>query len=467
MKKYDLIVIGAGPGGTPAAMAAARFGNNVLLLDKRDAPGGECLFEGCIPSKVLENAANRFAMLKAMEAFHIELEGKEQIHWEGVLEDKHQILERRSQAALKQIEALPTLTFRQGTAKFTDAHTIEVDGESIEFEHAIIATGANAHLPSIKGDGLPYAWTNADVFREAKIPEEITFIGAGAISSELVQMFNKLGTKCRVLERGRRILNRIDEECALKIQEKMIGDGIEIELGVIFDRIDNKEGIFEIDYSHNNEIKKLHTPHILIATGRVANTAGLGLETIGVDFDRHGIHTDDTLRTSQPHIYAVGDCNTGPKFAHWASYEAGIAIHNIFAPSEHRVDLDKLSWVLFSDPQMASAGLSESGARDRGIEIEVERYDYRVDARAQLDKAETGMVKFVIEKKSGIIKGVQILSEDASALSGEAALIVANKMKAMDVMKAIHPHPTLTEAFGKISQQIFFKSMMQRRKSDV
>lgn len=464
MEKYDLVVIGAGPGGTPAAMAAAQFGKKVLLVDKRDAPGGECLFEGCIPSKVLENAANRFDTLRTMERFHIELEGKEQIHWEGVLEDKEKIIERRSQAALKQIEALPTLSFRQGSAKFTDTHTIEVDGETVGFEYAIIATGANAHLPRIKGEGLSQAWTNANVFKEAKIPEEITFVGAGAISCELVQMFNKLGTKCRILERGDRILHRIDEECALKIQKKMQEDGIDVELGVIFDRIDGKEGAFEISYSQNNEIKKLKTPHLLIAAGRAANTEGLGLEAIGIDFDRNGIHTDDTLQTSQSNIYAVGDCNTGPKFAHWASYEAGIAIHNIFAPSKHRVDPDKLSWVLFSDPQMASAGLSETAARHRGIEIDVERYDYRVDARAQLDKAEIGILKYIIEKKSGIIRGVQILSENASSLSGEAALIVANEMKAMDVMKAIYPHPTLTEAFGKISQMIFMKNMMQGKR---
>lgn len=462
MEKYDLVVIGAGPGGTPAAMAAAQFGKKVLLVDKRDAPGGECLFEGCIPSKVLENAANRFAALKEMERFHIDLKGSEQIHWEAVLEDKKQILKRRSMGAMQQIERLPSLTFRQGVAKFTDAHTIEVDGETVSFEYAIIATGAKAHLPPLKGNGISRAWTNADVFNKKTIPREVTFIGAGAISCELVQMFNKLGTKCHILERGSRILKMVDEECALKIQKKMIEDGIDIQLQVIFHSVEEKDGTFAVHYSYNGMIKKLETPHLLIATGRAANTEGLGLETIGVDFDRHGIHIDETLQTSQPHIYAVGDCNTGPKFAHWASYEAGIAIHNIFAPTKHRIDPNKLSWVLFSDPQIASVGLSESGAKLHGIEVDIERYDYSVDARAQLDKAEMGILKFIIEKKSGIIRGVQIVSEDASALSGEAALIVANEMKVMDVMKAIHPHPTLTEAFGKLSQQIFMKSMMRR-----
>jgi len=462
MEKFDLVVIGAGPGGYPAAMAAAQFGKKVLLVDKRGEPGGECLFEGCIPSKILENAANRFQMLKEAKKFHIDLEGGEQIHWEAVLEDKNQVLKRRAMGALKQMEGFPNLEFKAGTAKFTDTHTLEVNGEQISFDHAVIATGASAHVPPFNGDGVARAWTNAHVFRQETIPEEITFIGAGAISCELVQMFNKLGTKCRILERGERILKRIDEAFALKVQQKMRDDGIVIELNVALDSIEGEDGDFTVVYTQDNETVTLSTPHVLIAAGRAANVENIGLETVGIDFDRHGIKTDETLQTSQPHIYAVGDCTVGPKFAHWATYQAGIAIHNLFAPRKHIVEFDKLSWVLFSDPQIASVGLSEADAQQRKIDVSVEEYDFSTDARAQIDKETLGALKFIIDKASGVIIGIQILSEDASSLSGEASLIVAAKMKAMDVMKAIHPHPTLTESFGKLSQSIFMKMMMGR-----
>ncbi len=462
MKTYDLIVIGAGPGGTPAAMSAARFGKSVLLVDKREAPGGECLFEGCIPSKVLENAANRFAALKEAARFHIDVSGTEQIHWESVLQDKAQIVRRRSMGAMKQMEALPTLEFRQGTARFVDANTVEVDGERVGFEHAIVATGATAHVPPFEGSGTAEAWTNADVFRETRIPSEITFIGAGAINCELVQMFNKLGTKCRLLERGERILKRVDAEAAAIVQKKMIDDGIDVELGVQMQRIDETDGGFAVTYSRGGETKRIETPKVLIATGRAANVEGLGLDAAGIAYDRHGIETDAMLRTSVPHIFAVGDCNTGPKFAHWASYEAGIAVHNIFAPHPRYVQPERLSWVLFSDPQIAAAGLDEAAAAAQGMAVEVERYDYAVDARAQLDKSEDGFVKFVIEKETGIVRGVQVVSHEASSLSGEASLIVASEMKAMDVLGAIHPHPTLTEGFGKVAQSVFVKSMMRR-----
>ncbi len=462
MEKYDLIVIGAGPGGTPAAMSAARFGKKVLLVDKRDVPGGECLFEGCIPSKILENAANRFAMLKESRRFHIDVAGTEQIHWEAVLQDKAEVLQRRSQGALKQMEGLPSLTFMQGSARFVDAHTVEVGTEKFAFDNAVIASGATSHIPPFEGSGVAAAWTNADVFKEKTIPGEITFIGAGAINCELAQMFRKLGAKCRILQRSGRILTRIDEEAALLVQRKMIDEGIEIELDVTFGAIDKTAEGFAVSYTRDGKAKTLNTPHLLIATGRAANTHGLGLDEIGIAYDRHGIKTDEMLKTSLPHIFAVGDCTVGPKFAHWASYQAGIAIHNIFAPHPRTVDFGKLSWVLFSDPQIASAGITEADAASHGMEVEVERYDYAGDARAQIDKAGEGFIKFVIEKQSGIVLGVQVVSENASALSGEAALIVGAKLKVTDILGAIHPHPTLTEGFGKLAQSVFVKSMMRR-----
>ncbi len=462
MKEYDLVVIGAGPAGTPAAMAASMFGNKVLLVDKRDKPGGECLFEGCIPSKVLENAANRYKMLKEASKFHVALKSDPQIHWEEVLKDKEAIIKRRSEAAFMQIQNNPNLDYLQGEAKFVDEFTIEINNEKINFKKALIATGGKINLPPFKGNGVQKAWTNRDVFFEEKLPNEIVFVGAGAISCELAGMFNELGVKTYILERGERILKRVDADAALAVQKRMIENGVMIELNVDLESIEYENDIFSVNYKQKGKEKTIKSQRVLLATGRVANVDNLGLDKIGVDFDRHGIKVDTMLKTTKKHIYACGDCINAPKFAHTASYEAGVAVHNMFAPSAHFINYDKNSWVLFTNPEIASVGLTSEEAQKRGLEVRVEKYDYKIDAKAQIDKEELGFVKFVIDK-SDIIIGVQILSADAASLIGEASLIVANKMTFMDILNAIHPHPTLTESFGKLAQQIFFKTMMENR----
>jgi len=381
-----------------------------------------------------------------------------------VLKDKEEIVAKRSKGALMQFERLPTLEFVQGNALFDDEHTLLVDGTPVQFDKALITTGAKTSFPPIEGNGMDKVWTNRDVFFEKELPEEILFIGAGAISCELAQMFNKLGVKTHILERGERILKRVGEEAALAVQNKMIEKGIGIDLNVQLERVDYEEGRFNVLFNRNGESETLVSTHVLMATGRVANVDGLNLEKAGVSYDRHGVTVNEQLQSTQAHIYACGDCINAPKFAHTATYEAGIVIHNMFAPMKHAVDYDKNSWVLFSDPQVAVAGLDEAAAKARGMEVTTAKYDFVQDARAQLDKAAEGFVKFIMDAKTKVIIGVEVVSEDAASLSGEAALIVANKMTTMDVMKAIHPHPTLTESFGRLAQQVFFQSMMRPKR---
>jgi len=465
MKKYDLIVIGAGPAGTPAAMAAAQFGKKVLLVDKRDAPGGECLFEGCIPSKVLENASNEYYKVANSKLFHIETPNP-QIHWEEVIKDKEIILEKRSLSALKAIEVLPNIDFKQGTVKFIDTNSVNINNENYTFDKALIATGGKTTFPPIKGNGIDKAWTNRDVFLQKELPSELLIIGAGAISCELTQMFNKLGVKCHILQRSARILKHIPEDGALIVQNRMIKNGVQIDCNVNLEEINYENEKFIVKFTKDNKSQTLEYKNVLMATGRGANVDGLALEKANVEYSKKGISVNKELQTSNQNIYACGDCIPAPKFAHTASYEAGIVVHNMFAPPavpHHEVDYDKNSWVLFSDPQIGIAGLDEESAKKREIEIEVEKYNYMQDARAQIDKETEGFVKFIIDKSSQIIIGIEIVGEDAASLIGEASLIVANKMTIMNVMNTIHPHPTLTESFGKLAQTVFFKNMMKRR----
>ncbi len=400
MKEYDLVVLGAGPAGTPAAMAAAQFGKRVLLIDKRSKPGGECLFEGCIPSKVLENAANRYAMLKDAQNYHVELKSTPQIHWEEVLKDKDEIIHRRSKGAMLAIDELSTLTFIKGSATFVDAHTIKVNESYYRFEKALIATGGKVNIFPFKGSGVDKAWTNRDVFFQEEIPKELLFVGAGAISCELAQMFNKLGTKCLILEREDRILKHIDTDGALLIQKRMQECGIKIELNVLIESIDFASEHFLVNFTQDDKSRVLESEKVLLATGRIANTSELRLENAGVSYDKHGVEVNQMLQSSQPHIYACGDCINAPHFAHTASYEAGVVVHNMFAPHPRKIDYDKNSWVLFTDPQIASVGINAEEAQKRALDVVVHSYDFSIDARAQIDQSTVGVVKFVIDQKS-------------------------------------------------------------------
>jgi len=460
--EYDLVVIGAGPAGTPAAMAAAQFGKKVLLIDKRDAPGGECLFEGCIPSKVLENAANRYEEVVLSKKFHIE-QNHPQIHWEEVLADKEAIIKKRSMGAMMRMKSLPSLKFIQGEASFVDAHTLHVNGENISFSKALIATGAKTAFPDLQGDAIDKIWTNRDIFFASKLPKEVLFIGAGAISCELAQMFCKLGVKIDILERGERILRHLSKEAASLVEQRMIEQGIGLHYNIILDCIDEKDGKFCVTCKQNGCEKTFVYERVVMATGRIANVDNLSLENAGVSFDKHGVLVDEKLQSSQEHIYACGDCINTPQFAHTATYEAGIVVHNMFAPSPHFVDYSKNSWVLFSSPQIGVVGLDEEQAKAQNKEVEIAKYEFMQDARAQLDKETQGYLKYIIEKQTQVIVGIEIVSEESASLIGEASLIVANKMTPMDVMRAIHPHPTLTESFGVLAKQLFFQKMMQRK----
>ncbi|HFB54039.1 MAG TPA: NAD(P)/FAD-dependent oxidoreductase, partial [Sulfurimonas autotrophica] len=382
---YGLIVIGAGPAGTPAAMTAAKFGVKTLLVDKRDAPGGECLFEGCIPSKVLETAANHYAEVVNAKKFHVE-EKHPQMHWEAVIKDKDAILQKRSQAALMQIEQLPLLDFKQGTAEFVDTHTMRIDGELFSFDKALIATGGKTNIPPFKGNGVSKAWTNRDVFLEKELPKEMLFIGAGAISCELAQMFNKLGVKCHILQRSPRILKHMSEQSASIVQKKMQDNGIVIDCNVNIETIDYENEKFIVKFSQNEQERVLEFEHVLLATGRGANVENLGLENAKVEYNRGGVVVNKELQSSQEHIFACGDCVPGPKFAHTASYEAGVVVHNMFAPSKHEINYDKNSWVLFSDPQIGVAGINEEQVNKRELDVDIELYDFAQDARSQIDK---------------------------------------------------------------------------------
>jgi len=451
----DVVVIGGGPGGTPAAMQLASRGKRVLLVEKSGKLGGACLFVGCIPSKIIRHAADEYALALQTTLLKLpSLDGTGAV-WEKVRDKMDRILTLRSNAALQHIRKFPDLSFSPGTARFVSAQEVEIEdgaGErsSFRFKNAIVSTGSLPQVPAFRGSGAGDVLTSDTIFGLETLPRSIIVIGGGPVGVELAQMLAKLNVTCTVVEIAETILwGIVEPEFAARLTEGFVKSGIAVYAAAEVLEINRVNGGLQalVADSKGNR-RSLQAETVLVATGRVPNIEALNLDAADIRHDRHGVVADGFLQTSAAGVYAAGDVTGGPKFAHTATYEAHIAAANILEGNVRVTDYGKNSWVLFSDPEIASVGYTEAAAVARGYDVLTANYDYKIDATAQINDSPYGNLKFVVDRKTSEIIGVHIFTRGAASLIGEASLIVSGKLTVRDVARAVHPHPTLTEAFG-------------------
>ena len=476
-QQVEFLVVGGGPGGTPTAMALAAAGKSVMLVEKGQGLGGTCLFEGCIPSKIFRESARRLREIKQAGEFGLCLPTQDvTVNWSAVLQRKRAILQHRSEAAQHKTKQLPTLKTVFGNCTLLNSRTAVIENETaagdeqtlqVTFDKAIIATGSVPFIPPIKGSDHPRVHDSESILNIDHIPQRLVIIGGGPIGVELGQVFHTLGSEVSLLEAAPHILGPVDEELSARLQQHMSDDGIDILTNCKVRAIlTTGQNVF-VEYTSDDgrEQHKL-ADTVLMVTGRLPNVTGLGLENTAVQYDKHGLKVNDTLETNEAGIYAVGDVIGQPMFAHWATMQGLALARHLLAQPVMFPDTKTNSAVIFSEPEIGSAGLNEQQAKQAGINVQVARYDFKHDARAQISGAADGLLKIVFDADSHKVVGVHIMVEGAGELMGEAALLVKAAVPIEAIAAAIHPHPTLTESFAMAVRNVIAQHARNSKTAD-
>ncbi|MBU1755947.1 MAG: FAD-dependent oxidoreductase [Alphaproteobacteria bacterium] len=438
---HDVIVIGGGAAGLTAAGGCALFGLNVALIEAREM-GGECLNDGCVPSKALIAAAKR-AQEARTPLRHGVMLSKPRVDWRGVHAHIHDaiaaIAPHDSQA---RFEEMGCEVFRDW-AKLTGKHSVRVDGRTLSAPRIVIATGSRPALPPIKRlADVPYL-TNETLFDLTERPEHLVVVGGGAIGMEMAQAFRRLGSMVTLVEPGP-LLARDDADHVAIVRKAMEGEGVRFVPGKASKVEPQGEGIRLHVALNGAEGEAIEGSHLLIATGREANAKGFGLEEIGVKIGRGGIVVDERRRTSLKHIYAIGDCRDGPRLTHVSGYEGSNVALEITLGLPTKVNWSALPWCTYTDPEVAQVGLTEKEARARhgdAVSVMVEGFDH--NERAIADGDTLGQLKLVLKGKK--VLGASIVGKNAGELLLPISQSITGKSSTFALGSAVIAYPTRSE----------------------
>lgn len=442
----DVLVVGAGPGGYVAAIRAAQLGKSVLIADKSEF-GGVCLNRGCIPSKALISAAHQYESAQHGSEIGITAENVK-VDFGKVQEWKSSVVKKLTGGVGSLLKGNKIETFR-GEVMFINQNEARLfnDNESprYRFKHCIIATGSRPiELKAFPFGGRILSSTEALELNE--IPKSMVVIGGGYIGIELGQTFSKFGTKVTVLEGSDTILPGFEKELSQLVSRKLKKAEVDIHTKAMAQSCEQTDNDVTVKFTVDGEEKEVTADYVLVTVGRRPNTDGeLGLDLIEMKVsDRGLIEVDEQCRTSIPNIYAIGDIVAGPALAHKASYEGKVAAEAIAGMSSV-VDYRAIPLVVFSDPEISSVGLSETEAKEQGIELAVGKFPFAVNGRALSLNSTDGFVKLVANKETGIVLGAQIVGAEASNLIAELGLAIEMGATLEDIALTIHAHPTLGE----------------------
>ncbi|MFC1855074.1 dihydrolipoyl dehydrogenase [Thermodesulfobacteriota bacterium] len=453
-KKYDIAIIGAGPGGYVAALHAAHLNKSVCLIEK-SAIGGTCLNRGCIPTKAY--AASRDALLNVRLASQLGITiPSHEVDFKEIHDRKNKIVMQTRNSVVELLAGNGAENVR-GTGRIIGANSVEVENHRaktktiVEADNIIIATGSETFVVNALPVDHKRVITSGDVIRIDTLPKDIVIVGGGIIGCEFASILSTFGVKVTIVELMDSILCMVDKQIARIVRDRFKNDGIEMLTGVKADGVEIKDDCACLKLSDGKEIS---TEMILVAVGRTPNTKGIGLEEVGITTERGRIIVDDEMRTNVKNIFAIGDITPGPMLAHKASAEGICAVNNAAGIETKSEPFENIPAVIFTYPEIACVGLDGKMAREKGIEVSIGRVAYDSSSKAHCMGEPEGMIKVIAKKDSGVIIGGSICGAHAGDLIHILSVAVKNKLQAKDVYETIFAHPTLSELIKEAAEDV-------------
>ena len=454
---YDLLIIGAGSAAFAAAIKASDLGARVAMVE-RGTVGGTCVNIGCVPSKALLRAAQHYH-----RAGHSPFAGVATstgvVDLTALVAQKDELVATMRQEKYEDLIDIYGIDLIRGEARFTGPDTVEVDGRKVRAGRFLVATGAAPWAAPIEGlDDTGYL-TSTTALELTELPAELIVVGANAIGLELGQLFLHLGSKVTLVEALDRIAPFEEPEISAALQEHLESLGAQVFTSATATKAGRTGDRPWLEVTIAGDSRRLEADQLLVATGRRANTAGLGLEAGGVDTDQHGhIVVDDQMATTNPKVFAAGDVTTVPQFVYVAALSGSIAAEHALRGTGRRIDLATMPRITFTNPPIASVGLTEAQAREGGHQVITSLLPLEVVPRALVDHATTGLVKLVANETNGRLLGAHILADGAGDVIQAAIMAIKHRATVDEIADTLHPYLTMAEGL-KLAAQGFTKDV--------
>ncbi|HEX6488675.1 MAG TPA: dihydrolipoyl dehydrogenase [Candidatus Dormibacteraeota bacterium] len=437
MPDFDLVVVGAGVGGYPSAIHAARLGAKVAIVEQ-GAWGGTCLNLGCIPTKALIHGVEVLKTVREAEQYGVRVPDGVELDWGALQQRKTKIVSGLTGGVQTLLKA-NGIEMVQGRGRLVEAGRVQVDGRDLTARAVVLAPGSAPARPPFPGAEL--GLTSDDVLAIDHVPASLVVIGGGVVGMEFASLFNLLGTEVTVIEMLDQLVTPVEPQIASRFQQLLQRRGIKFHLSTTVESLEGSPGAFKVKFGGG----EAEAEAVLVATGRRPTTADMGLEEAGIALQRGAIQVDQHLRTSLEGVYAVGDATMISMLAHTASYQGELAAINALGEKRITADYTAIPSCIYTDPEIAFVGLSETQAKADGLDARTGAFPFTALGRAQILGETTGQVKLVTDR-DGYLLGATIMGPRATDLIAEVTLALNQGLTAAEIAHTVHAHPTLPEA---------------------